>query len=90
MTTLVADSWATGHPKGTYYLVNTTAMQRSIRIACPGCGQIHDMTEGYVSPEGVVTPPVQCACGFTDQVQLRGWTEPNLQVSTASRPIAPR
>lgn len=84
------DAWATSMPKGTYHMVATTAIQRTVRVACPTCGKAHDVTGRHISPEGVVTPPILCPCGFHDTVHLVGWTEPRPQMGTAMRRSAGR
>lgn len=85
MTDVRFDPWTGPVPKGTYHSVATTAIQRTVRVACPSCAKAQDVTRHHITPEGVISPPLLCPCGFHDTIRLVGWTEPRPQMPTARR-----
>ena len=89
MRALKQNSWATSIPKGTYNKVNPTAITPTVRVSCPDCGKVKQLDGHHISPEGEVTPPILCDCGFHESVQLVGWTSVRAGVPTAMRKTHP-
>lgn len=49
-----------------------------VKVTCPACGGLGDLNDHQIAligtGDGVVTPSVQCECGFHDEVVLKNWS----------------
>ncbi|KKN37823.1 hypothetical protein LCGC14_0759670 [marine sediment metagenome] len=76
--TLLPRSKAVTWPDKGEWIKITHEGKVTARLACPGCGTISSMYEHDISPEGNVTPSVDCSndCGYHEVgVVLAGWSD---------------
>jgi hypothetical protein len=68
-----------GHKRGgTYIVTHPKKTHVSASITCPNCGEIINLDNHAIQPNGVVHPMVKCTylgCQFKDTVLLEGWPE---------------
>jgi hypothetical protein len=48
-------------------------IEKTALVCCPECGKIKRLDDYHIGPDGRVTPPVQCDCGWCDEVVLDDW-----------------
>jgi len=70
---------------GTYHVIQTTGIERTVDIGCPNCGKFHRLSKPTISPDGDVRPIVMCPCGFNDFVRLLGWQSQRAEYPTVRR-----
>ena len=76
---------STDAAKGTYRVTFVTDLDRAVHVGCPECGVVVPLHDVHITPEGEVRPAFVHSCGFTDMLQLAGWTGLRPGVPTAQR-----
>lgn len=75
MTTLIRKRRGDPLAKGCWFL----NQHADVKICCPNCGGVGDLNGHEIMPlpggQALVSPSVQCECGFHGEVALLAWDD---------------